>query len=594
MHRRRLLWHLFPTYILVIVSVIVAVTWVNLDILRADNVDRTSGELQTCAQLLAPQALSALTGSDPNAAARLCAELSQRTTTRVTLILPSGLVVGDSSQDPRLMENHANRPEVRQALAGLPGHASRFSATLHIEMLYVALPLYDRGKIVGVVRTAMPLLALRNPLGPVAKKVMLAGGIIAVLAMLLSLLVSQGISRPIEALRNGALSFAGGDLRQKLRISSTEEIGSLAEAMNLMAAQLDARINVITRQRNEQDAILSSMMEGVLAVDMDERLISMNLAAERMLQISQEKSVGRVIQEVIRNADLQAFVGRVLANLAPIEGDIALRDGSERFLQASGAILHDAGGRVIGAVVVLNDVTRIRRLENMRRDFVANVSHELRTPITSIKGFVETLIDGALHDREDAEHFLQVIAKQVDRLNVIIEDLLLLSTVEQNTERADIGMEEGSIAEVLVTAMQVCGMKADAKEIALHLDCPELLCLRVNPPLLEQAIVNLIDNAIKYSDPGGHVRVHAEQQGEEVVINVADSGCGIGPEHLPRLFERFYRVDKARSRKLGGTGLGLAIVKHIAQAHGGSVSVASTLGAGSVFSIHLPRNGHTN
>ena len=252
-------------------------------------------------------------------------------------------------------------------------------------------------------------------------------------------------------------------------------------------------------------------------------------------------------------------------------------------------MLHDASGRQMGAVVVLNDVTRIRRLENFRRDFVANVSHELRTPITAIKGFVETLLDGAMREPESAEKFLGIIARQADRLNAIINDLLLLSKLEQQGEQGTVTTESAAIRGVLDAAIELCAFKADRKNIPIQVRCEGTLRAKVNVPLLEQALVNLVDNAVKYSEPGKPVTVEAAlRNGGSLVIQVRDEGRGIEQEHLPRIFERFYRVDKGRSRDMGGTGLGLSIVKHIAQAHGGSVAVQSEPGKGSLFTITLP------
>jgi two-component system phosphate regulon sensor histidine kinase PhoR len=242
----------------------------------------------------------------------------------------------------------------------------------------------------------------------------------------------------------------------------------------------------------------------------------------------------------------------------------------------------------IGAVIVLNDVTRLRRLETVRRDFVANVSHELRTPITLIKGFVETLQQGALDNREEAERFLNIMSKQVERLNAIIEDLLSLSRLEQGSEKSAIAKEKTPILHILESAIRDCERKSLKKNTSVQLNCANELEVTANSPLLNQAVLNLVDNALKYSEPGGKIEVKVLATETAIVIEVQDWGCGIDSAHLPRLFERFYRVDQARSRQLGGTGLGLAIVKHIAQAHGGSVSVNSTLGYGSRFSIHLP------
>jgi two-component system phosphate regulon sensor histidine kinase PhoR len=251
-------------------------------------------------------------------------------------------------------------------------------------------------------------------------------------------------------------------------------------------------------------------------------------------------------------------------------------------------VLRDAGGRESGAVVVLNDVTRLKRLETVRRDFVANVSHELKTPVTAVKAAVETLQGGALHDAAEAARFTEMIVRQADRLGSIIEDLLSLSRIEQEEEGAGLALAREAIGPVLAAAAQACAPSAAARSVGIAVRCPEDLRAAINPQLLENAVVNLIDNAVKHSEPGREVVVEGTAEEGGTVIRVIDRGCGIEPRHLPRLFERFYRVDRARSRRLGGTGLGLAIVKHIVQAHRGEVSVESQLGEGSTFTIRLP------
>jgi len=298
---------------------------------------------------------------------------------------------------------------------------------------------------------------------------------------------------------------------------------------------------------------------------------------------------GKLIQELIRNPDLHRFIRNTLTAEEPVEGDITLHKPEDRFLQAHGTPLRGAKGERIGSVIVLNDVTRIRRLEDLRREFVANVSHELKTPITSIKGFVETLQEGALSDSEDARRFLGIIAKHTDRLNAIIEDLLSLSRLEQNGDKNRIPLEESSIKNTIQSVLEFCADKAAEKNIRIHSHCDERITAKINPPLLEQALVNLIDNAIKFSEPDTDIHIEVGESEEQIRIDVRDQGCGIEKEHLSRIFERFYRVDKARSRKLGGTGLGLSIVKHIAKVHGGQVTVESTPRQGSTFSLLLPR-----
>jgi two-component system phosphate regulon sensor histidine kinase PhoR len=332
------------------------------------------------------------------------------------------------------------------------------------------------------------------------------------------------------------------------------------------------------------------MIEGVLAIDARQRIVSINHGAAELLGLDPAKSLRRPLQEMVRNPDLRRFALLAIDCREPVEDDLVIRGARDRTIRLRGTALRDVSGEG-GAVIVLNDVTDIQRLENVRRDFVANVSHELKTPVASIKGFVETLLDGAADDPADNRRFLEIVARQAERLEAIIEDLLALSRIEQSEGAGNLPLERVHMLAVLSAAVADCRPRARDRGVTIDVECDGLLEADVNPALLEQAVINLVDNAIKYSDSGDTIWVsttvdHAD--GPAVRIVVRDEGCGIDAEHLPRLFERFYRVDKARSRKLGGTGLGLSIVKHIVQAHGGSIAVESTPGVGSTFTIELP------
>jgi len=364
------------------------------------------------------------------------------------------------------------------------------------------------------------------------------------------------------------------------------EAAELADAVGRLAQRFAERLDGVLRINNEQEAVLAGMAEGVLALDSERRVISLNRAAGRLLGVGPTEIMGRIFNEIVRNPDLTRFVDQVLGTHKPLEGDLVLRQADERVLQIRGTMLNDSQGRAVGAVFVLNDVTRLRRLENMRRDFAANVSHELKTPITSIKGFVETVLDGATP--EDAERFMRIVARQADRLDAIIDDLLSLSRIEKEAEASDIVLSVVRLQEIVLGAAVDGRPKADERGVSFDIVCSDDVQVRANALLLQQAIRNLVDNGVKYSEAGGQVRLIGEREGDEVRISVCDKGCGIAPEHHARLFERFYRVDKARSRKLGGTGLGLAIVKHIVLAHRGKVTVVSSPGQGSTFTIHLP------
>lgn len=601
MVRRRLVWQLYPSFLLVAVLAMVSTGWYASVRVRQFHIKHLAANLEIRARLLQSEVAPGGTLAAPEAINAACNKFGRLTRTRLTVIRVDGTVLGDSDHDPLTMESHAPeavlklpdgntrpaRPELTAAARGEVGVDTRYSATLGTGMLYVAVPLESGGKVTGLIRTALATDDIDRELRGVYVEIGAGIGAVALLTALASLWVSRRISRPLEELSRGAQLFARGELESRLGVPDIYEIGGMAESMNRMAALLDERIKTITRQRNEQDAILSSMVEGVLAVDGTGRVVGMNRSCAELLGIPPEAGRGRMIEEVVRNPDLQEFVRRTLSSAGAVEDDLDLLGGTERQLQAHGTALRDMGGREIGAVVVLNDVTRLRRLETVRRDFVANVSHELRTPITPIKAAVETLQDTGFGDPERCRQFLDIISRQADRLGAIIDDLLNLSRIEAD-EEAGIELQPGALEPVLRAAAQSCTVKAGERGIRIAVACTPGLTARINPPLIESAIVNLLDNAIKYSPDGATVRVEGVGDNSMATVRVYDSGCGIERHHLPRIFERFYRVDKARSRKLGGTGLGLAIVKHIAKAHGGLVSVESTPGRGSTFSLQLP------
>ncbi len=598
MRRQRLFWRIYATYLVVIVLCTAAVGFYAVRSARSFYVQHTENELLARAQLVREQVAAQIGTQSAEQLELLVRRLGAASGTRITLISGGqpgatvGAVLADSDAIPSQMQNHSDRPEFKEALQGRTGVSIRYSPTLGEDMMYVAVPVTEDGRVAAVVRTAIPLTRVNNALNDLYWRIGLSALLVAVLAAAVGLFVSRRISRQVREIKEGAERLAGGDFAHKLFVPRTEEFAAVAESLNHMAEELDDKIGTLTRERNEREAVLASMVEGVLAVDTDERIIAVNEAAAGLIDVEPAAAEGRTIQEVLRNPDLQRVVAQTLSGHEPVEADIVMRVGSEdRYLQANGTLLRDGDDdSPVGAVVVLNDVTRLKRLEAVRRDFVANVSHELKTPVTSIKGFAETLEEGALDDPDTARRFVRIIAGQADRLSSIIGDLLALSTLEQRENEPRLTLEEAEVCDVLQVAVEVCEPKAQAKGITIGVSCTSCVLAAVNPPLLEQAVVNLVDNAVKYSPEGSTVEVALDETSDEIVISVSDHGPGVPREHLPRLFERFYRVDKARSRDLGGTGLGLAIVKHIAQAHGGRVSVVSRVGEGSTFRIHLPRS----
>lgn len=421
------------------------------------------------------------------------------------------------------------------------------------------------------------------------QRMVLLGAVLgSVLALGIGFLVARMVTKPLREMTGVSRDIARGDFTRKLRVRSKDELGQLAEALNLMSEELRNRIQTITEDRDKILAVLSSIVEGVVAVDREEKVILFNSASERMFALPRDKVMGEFCWEVLRNNELNNLLKEALDKGNLFSRELTMLFPREKIFEVHAVPL---GGKekVWGAVAVLHDITGTKNLEKMRVEFVANVSHELRTPLTSIRGFIETLKEGAIDDPKAKVRFLNIIEKHADRLDSLIDDLLQLSRIESRDikmELRPVNLEE-LIDEVVSNFREKIKLKGHTVEANVS---PALPRIKADPEKIEQVLSNLLDNAIKFTSDGGRICLSALDKGEDIRIEVSDTGMGIPREHLSRLFERFYRVDKARSRELGGTGLGLAIVKHIVQAHGGTVNVKSEPGKGSKFFFTLPRN----
>jgi two-component system, OmpR family, phosphate regulon sensor histidine kinase PhoR len=601
---KKLFWQIFPAGVLTLLLAIIAVSWYGTTALREFYLQDTEADLESRTHLISARVKENLHDDRIGDLREYCVQAGRSSGTRITVIAFDGKVLADSNENPEVMENHRQRAEIAAAFGGEVGHTRRFSRTLGESLIYVAVPLVTNSAaaapgsavkgIDAVLRTSVSVAALDHTMQRIRVRIGLGSIAVMVLAGMVTLLVSRNISRPLEQMTKSAEQFASGDFSLRMlpvvKKSASLEVVTLAASMDRMAEILDEKIQAIVTQRNQLEAVFASMVEAVIAIDTEERVISINDAAARLFGVKKENAPGKIVQQIVRNVQLQHHISQTLAAKETVVDEIVLRsEQGDRFLQTNVVILGNGSGENVGVLVVMNDVTKIRRLESVRRDFVANVSHELRTPITSIRGYVETLLDGAIDIREDAVRFLEIMLRQSERLTIIIDDLLALSRIEEEARWGAIPLLAGPLRPVLEAAAQTCQLQAEKTEVAVSIECPERVEAEMNATLLEQAVVNLLVNAITFSRPGGlvtvEVQVGQDDEAGKVRIVVRDTGIGIAKEHLPRLFERFYRSDKARSRAGGGSGLGLAIVKHIAEAHTGVVEVKSVEGKGSEFTL---------
>jgi len=515
--------------------------------------------------------------------------LSPKIKSRITIIDKKGKVLADSEklpQDTLKMENHLNRPEINTALTGKIGIDTRFSNTLKIDMLYVALPIKENNQALGFLRLALPLESVQKTLSTIRKIVFMGLFLALGFAFVLGYIVTTKITKPINRIIQVTRKFSKGDFTHRVINYSRDEIGELALTLNKMAQDLEDKIKEIRRQNQELAAIFNSMIEGIIVVDKTSRIVSINPAIEKVFGVLNKAAQGRAFLEMIRNNEISEIINNVLASGKSLSAEITLVLQGHRIFEINAVGIFE-NESVNGCLVVVHDITEIRRLETVRRDFVANVSHELKTPLTSIKGFVETLLEGALDDKKNSRDFLKIIQDHAERLNNLVNDLLSLSNLE--SKEMPLEISDVHLAQVIDEVILGFGSQLKKNDVEIMNELPLGIVVKADKDKIMQVFTNLIDNAIKFNKKNGLVSIYSEELNGKIKITIEDYGVGIPEKDIPRIFERFYRVDKARSRELGGTGLGLSIVKHIVELHGGMAGVKSTEGLGSKFFFTLPK-----
>ncbi len=591
MNKPRLIAMIFIRMLLLLTLFFVALTWFTLSSYRAFFYQTTQAELHQRAAMFSDRFTQLIQTAKPQQSVQsTVTQLAERGKVRITVILPDGSVLADSHENPAEMENHLARPEVQSALQNNSGHNVRYSNTIEQQLLYTALTLTENGTLVGVLRMAVSTEALQQWLTELIIKILFGGLIIVIGAAISAWWISRRISRPLETLKQGAADISKGNLNKQIPAFMVRELDAMSQSMNRMAAELQKRILTITSQQRREKQILTNMLDGIISITPEGYIAMLNPSAAKLLHVSETHTPGKHWQEVVEIPELQEFIRACLSERPEHAEAVVYSELRKSYLQARfGPLKNLSDDSFAGALVLLQDVTQARRMEIMRKDFVSSVSHELRTPVTAIKGFVETLLDEKHKLDSTTVNFLQIVRSHSDRLINIVNDLLSLSHIEHMNERGSIEFEVSEIEEPVLQAVQACSGNAAEREINLITNCEPGIRAHINSQLITQACINLIDNAVKYSQPNTEVKISSYKDFKGYIcISVSDNGLGIPADHQDRIFERFYRIDKARSREMGGTGLGLAIVKHIVRAHNGSITVSSREDIGSTFIISLP------
>ncbi len=552
---------------------------------RSTQIDQLESELTNEARLVADDTASAFADPSHAGLSREARTLGADIGARITLISPDGTVLGDTDQDPSTMENHSSRPEVVAALATGVGRAIRYSATLHENMMYVAVPVRPQGTVVGISRVALPLTQVERSVDRTVVSIIVAVGIAAILVIVATFLIAGTITRPVRRITRAAEAIASGRLDQEIPVRSQDEIGRLGSAFNAMSVSVKASMWDVAREKGRLSDILSSLTDGVLMTDSSGALVFANPAAESLLGFSESSAEGKPFIEAVHDHDIDAAVTRCLRSSSQQQVQTDSLQG--RFLRVIAVPLNVGGEK--SAVVIVQDLTELRTLQTVRREFVGNVSHELRTPLAGIKAIVDTLRDGAMNDAAVAGDFLNRLDSEVDRMTQMINELIELSRIETGSIRLNLGPVD--INEVARDVLQRLGPQADRKHVTLKASLSEgLPSLAADRQRVEQVITNIVHNAVKFT-PSGRISLEAHEEGRRgFAFSIADTGIGIAPDEMPHVFTPFTQLKANVSRPIPGTGLGLPLSKALVELHGGSLIIDSTVGAGTTVTVTLPAN----
>ncbi|OGD24738.1 MAG: hypothetical protein A2Y56_01620 [Candidatus Aminicenantes bacterium RBG_13_63_10] len=568
---------MFGASLAIIILLVVAILVTSFGFIRARTLDGLAADLEKLGRALEPDVTDYI---DRNALADMEAyfrKFEQQTRVRLTFIRPDGTVAADSQEKAALMESHRYRPEVVEALQGRTGRALRFSDTLGQEMLYIAVPVVRDGRLIGCLRMSNFSRDIDAILSGLKRSITLTAALVAALALILAFLLSRSYTRSIHRMIEASDRIASGDFKAKVYIRNRDELGQLAASLNAMSDRIRVLFGKVTAQQEEIQGIIGAMEEGLLVVKPDERISLANPSFRRIFD--QSSPEGKYYWEAVRNTGFNTLIQKAREEQRPMLDRLSIQDRTY--------LVHASYIPAIGHVAAtLHDITDIISFERLKRDFVANVSHELQTPLTAIKGYAETMEPEA---DETGREYLKVILRNTDRLIAIVKDLLLLSELEDIEDRTSPPvLDPVDMTALIESLFKVFEPKARAKGLFLTFNAPPgALAVSGDAFKLEQMVINLLDNAFKYTDQGG-ITVSLRSDPPAAVLEFEDTGLGIAPEHLPRIFERFYVVDKSRLRNMGGTGLGLSIVKHIVQMHKGEISLVSRLGRGTKFTIRFP------
>jgi two-component system, OmpR family, phosphate regulon sensor histidine kinase PhoR len=594
--RARLFWKLGLSYLALLLGIFLAFDFYSSHVLRRDYIRAASDTLTSLTNLAQARPPDA----DDPADLRTWTVWAASSGARVTVIAANGEVLADSAHDPETMENHSTRPEIQQAFSSGDGESVRRSATMGVDFVYRAVRYQPASGPPVVIRMALPLAQIDASVAELRRRLLGASLLILVVAAVISLGSFRMFAARVERLKRFSRRLSEGDFRPLPAEGPRDELSDLTDVLNETAVGMDRTIRSLSGERNRSSAILRSMVEGVAVIDAQERIVFSNRAFSEILNLDPAVIEGRPVIEVARNSDLLGLIRRALNGEEGLQTDIAMGIVQQRTFSitatpvqalesgvAGSAAAVPVPEKPSGAVVVLHDVTELRRLERVRQDFVANVSHEFKTPLTAIQGFAETLLAGAMEDSRSNRRFLEIIRDHAVRLARLTDDLLKLARIEAG--KLEVEFFPVQLMEVIERAAETTLLKASRRQIALEVDVPPgLPMVRGDASLLRDVLQNLVDNAIQYTPEGGRIKVSASHGTREVVVCVADTGIGIPLADQERIFERFYRVDAARSREAGGTGLGLSIAKHIVEAHGGRLWVESEVGRGSKFFFSVP------